>query len=217
MYEIIVRVLRAVACHPRLRILSCVARQEEVAPSQLADELGMTLDLTSAHLTKLTSAGLIQRRRSGLWCYCRAESPYGKEAFSGRLAHWLFALFRLPDEAVEDSVLEQLRDSRSADEALHATIFEAATAFDNVRRLQLIRLVLEREPIGAEALSGSSSMSRSSVTRHVDKLIRRGYLVAERRGRVLQYSVTQEFKTPVHEGLWQIVAAEWQRPRNGRA
>jgi predicted ArsR family transcriptional regulator len=209
-YEIIVRVLRVVACLPRLRILALLTQEKETAPTAIARKLGIGLDLVCAHLAKLTSVGLIQRRRSGVWCYCRAESPYGEQAFSGRVAQWLYALLRDPAQAMENPEVEQLRDSPAAAEALHATLFEAVTAFDNVRRLQMLRLLAERQTMDADAFAKTLSMSHSAVARHTSKLVRRGYVQCQRHGRTLTYCLAPEPKTPIHAELWRIVASQWQ-------
>lgn len=89
MDEVIVRVLRTVACQARLRLLAHLLGTREATPSQLAQALGMRLDLVSAHLARLTGAGLIMRRRSGLRCFCIARSPYRDTAFSGQVLAWL--------------------------------------------------------------------------------------------------------------------------------
>jgi hypothetical protein len=114
--EIISRVARTVACLPRLRILSALAREGETAPPRLAHDLCMRLDSVSVHLKHLSTAGLIQRRRSGAWCYGVAASPYPPSVFSGRVAAWLYNLLRQPELAVSHRRLDQVRcvDDRTA-------------------------------------------------------------------------------------------------------
>ena len=110
MYEIIVRVARAIACLPRLRILSCVAGTDEVMPTDLARELGMSRDLVATHLRRLSAAALIQRRRSGARSYCIASSPYAEDTISGRTVAWLRQMLEDPARAIENSEVEQVRN-----------------------------------------------------------------------------------------------------------
>ena len=110
MYEVIVRIARAIACLPRLRILSCMASADEVMPTDLARELGMSRDLVAAHLRRLSAAALIQRRRSGVRSYCIASSPYAESTISGEMATWLRQILGNPRRAMKNSEVEQARN-----------------------------------------------------------------------------------------------------------
>lgn len=212
MDEIIVRVLRTVACSARLRILSRLARAAETCPTQLAHELGMEIDMVSAHLARLASAGLVKRRRSGARCYYTAESPYRREAFSGKVTLWLTEALRRPTRTIKNCRTVQLGDSGSADPEteLHNIIFDATTAFANVRRIQILRRLATGEVLAVETLSKELSMSESAVSRHMTKLIRRGYVDACRAGRCLEYRLADKSKTPLYSKLFEIVRSEWE-------
>src|SRR5437867_2395645 len=108
MDEIIVSVCRTVACETRLKILAVLAREVEITPTALAERLRMTLTKISSHLRRLTAAGLIQRRRSGGWCHCVAQSPYAPTTFSGSVSRWLFALLRDPTRSLKNCGVAQL-------------------------------------------------------------------------------------------------------------
>jgi len=213
MDEIIVRVLRTVACFARLRILSGLARVAETCPTQLASELGMGIDVVSAHLARLASAGLIKRRRSGARCYYTAESPYRREAFSGKVTLWLTEALRRPTRTIKSCKIVQPGDSGSADPEteLHNILFDATTAFTNLRRIQILRRLAMGEVLAVEALSKELGMSESAVSRHTAKLIRRGYVDACRAGRCLEYRLSDKFKTRVHAKLFEIVRSEWEK------
>ena len=215
MDEIIVRVIRTVACLARLRILSHLSRADEMAPTGLARELGMSPDLVCTHLRRLASAGLIQRRRSGVWHHCTARSPYSEQAFSGRLMSWLCEVLRTPAATLKHCEVEQLRNVRPADlmAKLHNVIFEAATAFTNVRRVQILRRLASGDVLDAQTLSSELSMSESAVSRHTTKLMRRGYVDAAPAGRRLAYRLARKFKTPVHARLLEMVRAGWESQR----
>ena len=213
MDELVVRLARAIACIARLRILGLLAPAEELSPTELARQLRMPPPLVCAHLSRLTAVGLILRRRSGAWCYCRAESPYSDQALSGQLAEWLRQLMAKPSRAAKNYGVAQLRNSPPDKEKtqLHRVVFQAATAFASVRRLQILRRLAEAGPVDAATLSRELHMSCAAVSRNTAKLIRRGYVRAGRGGRLLTYRLAPEFKTPVHARLFEIVRSTWQR------
>jgi len=211
MEEIIVRVCRTIACYARLRILSFLAGQQEAAPSVLAAKLRMPLDQVCVHLRRLTSAGLIQRRRSGAWCYCVAKSPYGERTLSGEVGAWLFKILREPSRVIENCTVGQLRNFQGSDDEgrLHRILFDAATAFTNVRRIHLLQQLCSAKAVTAETLTAELRMSASAVSRHMAKLVRRGYAVIEPTTWPWAYRLAGESKTPIHAGLLQLVRAQW--------
>ena len=213
MDEVIVRIALAIACLARLRILSRLARAGETAPSELARQLGMSLDLVCAHLRRLSAAGLILRRRSGVWRYCTAESPYSRGALSERMTSWLCEALGRPGLTARNCRAEQLCNSSdpAGERELHRVIFDAATAFTNVRRLQILRRLAGGDVVDLRTLGRELSMSDSAVSRHTAKLRRRGYLAASRAGRFVAYRVASQFKTPVHAGLFEIVCGAWEQ------
>ncbi len=215
MDEIIVRVLRTVACSARLRILSNLACVSETCPSHLARELGMGIDLVSTHLARLSSAGLVTRRRSGARCHCTAESPYPPDAFSGKITSWLTEAFRGPKRTMKDRGVAGLKGAgpTQPDMELHCIFIDAATAFTNVRRLQILRRLTtrEQEVLAVETLSQELGMSESAVSRHTSKLIRRAYVEAGRVGRRLEFRLASKSKTPLHGKLLEIVRSEWKK------
>ena len=209
MDEVVVRVLRALACLARLRILSCLARTPETTPTDLARQLRMRLDLVCTHLRRLTSAGLIMRRRSGVWCTCRARSPYGEKALSGRLTSWVCRVLRTPGRGQVGRGHHAPEPDAQAE--LHRTIFEAATAFTNVRRLQILRRLAGGEAVPVRTLTDELHLSEAAASRHMAKLTRRGYVEAVRTGRYVMYRLARKFKTRIHKRLFQIVCAEWAK------
>ena len=213
MDEIIVRVARTVACLPRLRILSYLARCHETTPTDLAKELDIPLDMVCTHLSRLSTAGLVERRRSAAWCYCSAGSPYSHTTLSGKLAAWLYAILRDPVSGINDFGPGQVRNCSSAEieTRLHELIFEAITAFTDLRRLQILRRLARKGPAAAQDLTRELSMSQPAVSRHTAKLIRRGYVKASRVGRLIVYSLPATFKTPAHAKLFRIIRAQWEK------
>ena len=88
-------------------------------------------------------------------------------------------------------------------------VFEAATAFANVRRLQILRWLVDGGEAQVDALTEKLRMSESAATRHMAKLSRRGYVRASRVGRELVYRLAPRSKTPIHTTLFRIVRSEW--------
>jgi len=207
MDEVIARVLRAVACFARLSILSRLLSSGEATPSQLARDLRLSRDLVSTHLARLTSAGLIQRRRSGARCFCRAGSPYSDRTLSGEIAGWLQeALSSSPGKSTGGPAAAH-RDSPPPE--LHRAVFEAATAFTSPRRIQVMRRLAHESSVDGPTLIRELRMSEAALSRHLDKLIRRGYVSVVRAGRGFRYALVSAGKTPHHTRLLGIVQAHW--------
>ena len=206
------RVARTLACHTRLRILASLVQSGEAMPTELADRLGMRMDVLSLHLGRLSAAGLITRRRSGARNYCTAQSPYSRRTLSGKVTSWLQRAMSSPEATIENCRVVQLRNPTSGDaeECLRELIFEAATAFANVRRHQILQRLRSGDAVASEELGRELSMSGAAVSRHSAKLTRRGYIEAVREGRILKYRLAHRFRTPLHAKLFGIVAAEWK-------
>jgi hypothetical protein len=77
-------------------------------------------------------------------------------------------------------------------------IFDAATAFSNVRRLQLLRFPAERGPSLEASIVGELKMSPAACRRHTDKLLRRGLV---RRQGGTGWALSDGARTPFHGGL----------------
>ena len=218
MDETIVRAARTLASLPRLCILSHLARNEEHNPTALARQLKMRLNVVCTHLRVLSTAGLIQRRKSGTWCFYRAESPYSMQAFSGKLTDWIRHLLTSRLGGGENRGPREVRDSRLGreDTELHALLFECATAFTDLRRIQMLRYLSRRGTATVSALMTELSMSRDAVSRHTQKLVRRGYLTSQRgTGRCLTYQLAPSFRTPVHAQMLAIVCSTWEEQNRG--
>lgn len=213
MDEIIVRLARAIASHPRLRILSHLAQHDELAPTALATELGMPLNAVSTCVRMLSAVGLIRGRRSGARCYYAFTSPYREQALSGRMSRWMNQLLRRVRKK-ENRGLQEVRDAAGAgaQASLHATIFEAATAFTDLRRLQILRYLETHAGATVEELVSKLSMSPDAISRHTAKLRRRGFLTVEKKERgCMAFRLAGEYKTPVHREMHKIVAATWAK------
>lgn len=207
MDELIVRVLRAVACFRRLRLLSCLVARGDLPLTQLARDVGMRRDVVCAHLARLLAAGLIQRRRSGGRCFYIARSPYDEPALSGQVMAWLReALGRAArTPAQRTGVPAPGRDSAQGAPSVHRAIFQAATAFTHPRRLQVLRGLASDKSLSVETLTKELRMSRPAAGRHLAKLIRRGYVESRREGRFPVYRLAPATGTSLEARLLAIV------------
>jgi len=208
--ELTVRVLRAVACFRRLRIISRLVGRGELTLTQLAREVGLRRDVACVHLARLLGAGLVQRRRSGARCYYAAQSPYSEPALSGQVVAWLRDVLMgaaAPSKAGERAATG--RDSAKGAPPAHKGIFQAATAFTHPRRIQILRKLAASGPATLLALTRELHMSAPAAHRHLRKLIRRGYVQAQGEGLVLSYSLAPQGGRPLETRLLEIVRGHW--------
>jgi len=141
-----------------------------------------------------------------------ALSPYGENTLSGRITAWLRGILAAPKQALRSCGVRGLRGLRPADvEAeLHNIVFGASTAFTNVRRLQTLRRLTRGDTVAVPTLTRELSMSGSAVSRHTDKLIRRGYVEIARVKGCAGYRLASKFKTPIHAEMFEIVRSQWE-------
>ncbi len=211
MDELIVRVSRGAACVTRLRILARLAGGEELTLSRLAGDLRLRRDLVCTHLARLTAVGLVRRRRSGRRCYCIAGSPYGPDTISGQVASWLGAALRAHRASLDATRLPK-RGRRRAVGGLpqvYGALLDAATAFTHPRRIQALRLIASRTLTASGESARELRMSAPALSRHVAKLVRRGYVSASRVGHRLSCQLAVTTKTLYHARLLEIVRRHW--------
>ena len=70
-------VMKAMASDTRLKIM-CALSEGEVPVNQLAEMTGQSQSAVSQHLTKLRSAGLVDRRREAQTVYYRCRDGIGR-------------------------------------------------------------------------------------------------------------------------------------------
>jgi len=213
MDELVVRILRTVACKARIRIMSRLSAVNEATPTELARQLRVRRDVLCVHLARLAAAGLILRRRSGARCYCAARSPYSESTLSGRITEWLRNALRpaAPGASGGTRAAQGGSDTAQVSSEADRAVFEAATAFTNVRRLQILRRLAKGKAADGPTLQQELKMSPQAVARHVGKLIRRAYVSATRRKRRLLYQLVPQGKTPLHARLLEIVMDSWEK------
>ncbi|MBM3888277.1 MAG: helix-turn-helix transcriptional regulator [Verrucomicrobia bacterium] len=214
MIEIIVRLARAVASRPRLRLLSYLAQHGETAATPWAAALHLPLNTLSRHVSLLSSVGLIQGRRSGARCLYAFVSPYGEQTLSGSMSRWLCELLAKEDCVENHRGLPEVRDGSRKPQLnpLHAAIFEAATAFTDVRRLEILRYLESHANVTVEEVMNDLGMSAHAVGRHMAKLQRRGLVSVQRKdGRSGSFQMASTYKTPIHARMHGIIQATWRK------
>jgi len=86
-----IRVMKALSDPNRVKILKMLSRRE-LCVCEIQSGLGLAQPTVSKHLKILEDAGLVQKRKEGLWVNYRLgdgdSSPYAATLL-GNLKHWL--------------------------------------------------------------------------------------------------------------------------------
>ena len=209
MLEQMAAACRCVASDAKLRVLYELTRQGELRGSGLAEDAGLTPDGLSHHARRLSALGLIERRRAGAAVFWGWAAP-ARGDFATGLVGLVRRAFSDPDWASvgwDERRAVHLRPDTVAHVGQRIApaldvVFDAATAFGNVRRLQLVRLILRSGPCRAERIAGEFRMSHEACERHTDKLRRRGVIKRSAKG----WEMSKTSRTPFHKGLTALVA-----------
>jgi len=205
MLEAVCLVCRAVAGEARLRVLHALAGEEELPGKGVARRAGITPPGASKHMARLVAAQLARARRSGAYVYYGLATERGHgfgPAVGGLVARacrdprWATAQWR--EKGVihlsSDTVARVgTRPARALD-----VVFDAATAFGNVRRLQIVRLLSLRPPCELGRVRQELRMSLRACERHLDKLARRRYV---RRVASGEWALADRWRPPFHAAL----------------
>lgn len=139
----------------RLRIIRELCARPDQRVSDIARRLGMSLSLASQSLRALNARGLLFARRSGPLVYYR---PCANKSIpnSVRLLRAILKTFANDKNPVEN-------------------IFQYSTAFTHPRRIIIIK-TLWKSPMQLEELSLKSNIPSRAISRHLRKLMVRGFL-----------------------------------------
>ena len=151
---------RVIANELRLHILQSLMDNGELTVAQIASRTEMSPSNASFQLKMLRERGLIVCRREKMEVFCRAEANEAVD-FAPELLRALRACFK-------QGIVPK-------------TMIRHATAFTHERRIEIFR-ALHGRSLTALALRDVTGMSDSALSRHLDKLVRRGYV--QRDGRV---------------------------------
>ena len=208
MLEKLANVCRALASESKLLIVHILSRKTELPATDIARETDMTKPMVSNHLKQLVALGLASPRRSGAHVFYSLGVHQPSQQTFDPLPLVRLALndAKWASKGWETTELVHL-SSETATQLSPVTahvldiVFDAATAFGNVRRLQILRLLGSSGARTATEIRQELSMSASAVDRHLEKLWRRGYVRQE--GGV--WRLRKDAKTPFHAKLWALV------------
>jgi ArsR family transcriptional regulator len=89
--ETFVKTMKALSDPNRVKVLKML-QQGEMCVCKIQDALGIAQPTVSKHLKILENAGLVSRRKEGLWAHYSltdgGQSPYAASLL-GNLRHWL--------------------------------------------------------------------------------------------------------------------------------
>ncbi len=148
------RSCRTVACESRLELLWNVFEQGELSVNEARLLVGLSQPCASAQLRGLADRGLLISRREDMRVIYRAEAN-STMAFSGEILDALRVCY-------ERSVSFK-------------TIIRQATGFTHQRRIEIVR-ALNGRSLSFLELWGVTGMSLAALSRHLDKLERRGFV-----------------------------------------
>jgi DNA-binding transcriptional ArsR family regulator len=148
------RTCRIIANESRLKLLREIFELPRKDVSTLAASVGLTLGSTSNQLTLLCNEGFITPHRRGQQVLYDGVIPYAP-------LHIKKLQAALKKELLSESPLH--------------TIYREATGLSHQRRVELIRR-LSKSPRSMEQLLTETVMSYSALSRHLKKLIARGYV-----------------------------------------
>lgn len=148
------RTCRVIAGETRLKLLWLLFDHGEIHVEALAERAGISICNASNQLRRLSSRGLISPRREKMRVIYRTEA----------------------NEALEAApvLLEALRDCH-AKKVAFKTIIRMATAFTHERRIEIVKALKGRARDFNE-LQKMTGMSGSALSRHLEKLERRGFV-----------------------------------------
>lgn len=212
MLETVVAVCRALACDARLLILYHLCSEPELPATAIARRVGLAPGRTADHLRRLTTLGLLRRRRSGRRIFYRLPPARGgtegvapcaliRRALAN--ARWATRgwgrkdVLHLSARTVKQAGLDT---SRVLD-----LVFDATTGFTNVRRLQILRMLRRQGWCTVTMMVSELRMSPQACLRHLHKLERRGFVRGTRRG---SWHLAKRGRTPFHATLLRHVLSQ---------
>jgi len=154
------RTCRALANKTRLAMLIHIIRHPGLSVTQIANAFDLTLPQASMYLRILNSRGLIRAARMGRYVFYEAK----------------------PDESIPaaPAILKAIRESLANEANPAATIYGYVTAFTHPRRILIVKALCGGS-LSWQALQKRVRLSKAVLARHLDKLIRRGYVVEDGR------------------------------------
>jgi DNA-binding transcriptional ArsR family regulator len=160
------RTCRVIANRTRLKMFGMLVDHPGLTVSQVARRMGIGGPLASEYLRALNARSLLVPVRQGLWVHYRPATS----------------------QEVDQPLAPVLRMKFSGGRKPVDLIFRLATAFTHPRRVEILR-ALKQKPHTLAELRAVTGVPRSSLLRHLDKLIGRGFVKSQRHRQRLYMSV----------------------------
>lgn len=210
MLERICATCRALASETRLHMLYALCTEGELASKNVALFARVTRPEASVHLARLSNVGLVWRRRSGAYIYC-CIPPDTAPGFGPAVSRLVRRTCRGPARMTRGwpsgniAHLSGRTASRLGPRVARTfdVIFDAATGLGNVRRLLVVRLLLQKGTVTLADVRREVQMSQQACERHFDKLHRRGYVRQAGNGR---WALPRQRCTPFHGVMFRLVS-----------
>ncbi|MCF7848577.1 MAG: ArsR family transcriptional regulator [Kiritimatiellales bacterium] len=146
------RLCRTLANPVRLEMIGLFFQYNQLCVFETAELLGIGEGAASKHLQLLIAAGLLEFQRKGRYLLCSL-------ATTGRTSHILAGIREIFEEHKEPI----------------GAVIGIATAFTHERRVALVRL-LSKGHCNQLQLYEGTGISGRALTRHLNKLVRRGFV-----------------------------------------
>ncbi len=148
------RTCRVIASETRLNLLWSLFLDGELCVKDLAEKNQMDPAHASIQLRALNARGLISSRRQKMMVIYRAEAN--------------------PAVDSAEEILKGLRLCHRRNDTFDSIMYQA-TAFTHQRRIEIMRY-LKKESLEIDQLSAVTGISHPALMRHLEKLIRRGFV-----------------------------------------
>lgn len=210
--EHVLAIARALACQARLNILRVLVMEGELPASRIADACHMTRPVASKHLRALAAPNILVPRRSGpriLYDYSQAPRVSLGTRVNGAVIRAFedprWALRGRAEKRIGHVAIEQLPPIPKRTLHTMDVIFDAASAFANIRRLQILQRLIAGEGLTLVDIQRQLHMSNAAATRHVQKLRRRGYVCRGEDEHTLGLVLCKSFSSQFHEALLSVI------------
>ena len=161
MYELkptLWRTCRVLANEKRIALLFEIFARKECCVIELANAVHISESHASLHLRALSARGLIYQRRSKMLLLCSPRANEGIQA--------------------APILLKALKESHEVPIAIPKIKWQA-TAFTHARRIEIVQNIAENGST-KDQLYEQTGISFSALTRHLNKLAARGFIIPGR-------------------------------------
>lgn len=154
-HVLIWKVCRVLANETRLQILKRLFEGESLCVTGIAEFEGITTVVASRHLRLLHESSLLSQKTEGKWTFYKVKSD--------------------PEFTITQKMYSPLRNQLAGGKGQIPKVIKSVTAFTHPRRIEIVKQ-LGAEPLAFDELKDRCSISSRAMTRHLNKLISRGFV-----------------------------------------